>query len=176
MSLIGPGSSLAAAAVDGAGTATINDVIGARTDGHNTTTLAGQLHKLDEHFHMSAMVIPTLADGVVVTATSNDWTDLGAFAVVAATNAITSDFDIHFVNVEAVSANGIYELVLFAGADAAEVEIGRVRFGKTTNQDGPTSAPIITPLIPANTQIKAKLASDNAVADTVAISLEYHIY
>ncbi len=155
---------------------TMRDVIGNKDDTHDGTSLAALAHIMDEHAHKAAMVHPTLADGVVVTATANDWTDLGAFAVIAATNAITSDFDIHFVNVEGVSANGIYELVLYSGADASEVEIARARFGKTTNQDGPSQISIQTPIVPANTQIKAKLASDNAVADTATISIELHVY
>lgn len=170
------GHSNAVPAVDGARNTTINEVVGNRSDGHSTTTLAGRLKLIEEHIHNVAKVIPTMADGEPVTATADDWTNLGDFAVIAATNAITSDFDIHWVNVEAVSANGQYELVLYSGADASEVEIGRVRFGKTTNQDGPQSVPILTPLIPANTQIKAKVASDNAVADIVSISLGYHTY
>ena len=113
---------------DSANNRTTRDVIGTKTDTHNGDSLMAAAHTVDEHFHKSSQVYPTLADGVLVTATANDWTDLGAFAVIVATNGITSDFDIHFVNVETVSAVGHYELVLYSGADAAEVEVARVRF------------------------------------------------
>ena len=152
--------------------ATMRDVIGNKTDTHDGDSIRAMSHRLDEHAHKESMVYPTLADGVTVTATVNDWTDLGAFVEVVPINTITSDFDIHFVNVESVSANGIYELVLYA----EEVEIARARFGKTTNQDGPTQVMIQTPIIHANTQIQAKLASDDMVADTATISLELHKY
>ena len=163
-------------AVDSAANSTIRDVVGNKSDTHDGTSIAARLHTLDDHAHGKSEVYPTMADGVVVTATANVWTDLGAFAVIAPTNAITVDFDIHFVSVENISANGVYEIVLYAGADAAEVEIGRKRFSQNAVQDSIVNVPFQTPMIAANTQIKAKLASDNAVANTVTISLSTHPY
>ena len=163
-------------ATDSADNETIRDVIGSKLDTHDGDSIRAVLHTLDDHIHGKAEVHPSLADGIVVTATANDWTDLGAFAVIAATNAITFDFDIHYISIENISANGVYELVLYSGADAAEVEIGRKRFAQNAVQDSIVNVPFRTPIIPANTQIKAKLASDNAVANTVTITLAIHPY
>ena len=161
---------------DSAANGSFRDVIGSKSDTHSGTSIFALVKQLKEHAHAVASVLPTMADGVVVTAADTDWTGLGAFAVVAAANAITSDFDIHYISVENISANGVYELSLWSGADAAEVLIGTVRLVQNAVQDSTVNIPFMTPLIAANTQIKAKLASDNAAADTVTISLGYHTY
>ena len=163
-------------AVDASANVTFRDVIGNKTDTHAGTSIISGINRLEDHIHGIAKVIPSMADGVLVAAPNTDWTGLGDFVVVAATNAISSLFDIHYVSVEDISANGVYELVLYQGANASEVECARVRFVQNAVQDATVNVPIMTPLIAANTQIKAKLASDNAVADTVRFSLGYHTY
>ena len=163
-------------AVDSTRNKHFTEVIGNKSDTHDGDSIYAHVETIDDHFHAVSMVYPTMADGVVVTATANKWTDLGSFAVIAATNAITDDFDIHYISVEDISANGVYELVLYGGADASEVEIGRRRFTQNAVQDPVINIPFQTPIIVANTQIKAKLASDNTNADTVTISLGYHEY
>jgi hypothetical protein len=127
-----------------------------------------------DHIHMPCKVYPTLADGVTVTADATAWT-LGAFVVVVPASTITAGFDIHHISVEALSANDIYELVLYSGADLSETEIGRVRFTKNANQDGTMDVPFQTPINAANSQIKAKLAT-NAGSSTADISIFYHTY
>ena len=137
-------------------------------------SVQSSLQVIDDHIHMSSKVYPTLADGVTVTADVTAWT-LGSFAVVVPASTITSDFDIHHISVEALSANDIYELVLYSGADLSETEIGRVRFTKNANQDGTMDVPFQTPIVSANSQIKAKLAT-KAGSSTADISIYYHTY
>ncbi len=163
-------------AADAATNLTLRDVVGNKDDEHGTMSLAGQIHELVEHTHEAAKCIPSGAAGVVVTAADSGAWALGSFAVMAATNAITSAFDIHYIVVEAMSANATYEIVLYSGADAAEVEIGRVRVVRVTNQVRSSHLAIQTPVIPANTQIKAKVMSSTGALDTVTLSMFYHIY
>ncbi len=163
-------------AVDSSNNLTSRDVIGNKLDEHNTTSITGQIHELIEHTHKEAMAIPSGAAGVVVTAGDSEAWDLGSFAVMAATNAIGEDFDIHFVVVEVMTATATYEIVLYAGADGAEVEIGRVRVVRVTNQVRSAHLAIQTPLIPANTQIKAKVMSSTGALDALTLSLFYHEY
>ncbi len=162
--------------VDGSDNDQIRDVIGNRGDHHTISTLTGRLHLLEEHTHNRSRVIPSGAAGVVVTAgDSNAW-DLGSFVVMVATNAITADFDIHFVTIEVMSANATYEIVLYSGADASEVEIARFRIVRVTNQVRSEAISIITPVVAANSQIKAKVMSSTGALDSVTLSLHYHIY
>ena len=88
-------------------------------------------------------------------------------------NTISSDFDIHYIVVEAVSVAEVYEIVLYA----AEVEIGRVRvaFVDVANSQTLPSVPFQCAILPANTQIQAKTASASGT-DSITISLHYHTY
>lgn len=154
----------------------MRDVIGNKDDrvtaaGAADTSIYAVLYGLYLHIHKPQKVEPTLADGVTITGSESAWT-LGAFAEVIAANKITSAFDIHYVNVEAASANDVYEIVLYA----VEVEIGRCRFTKTAARDIQEGVPIQVPIIAPNTQIKAKVASASGGSDTVTISLCYHEY
>ena len=149
------------------------DVIGNKTDTHSGDSLYGQVKVLNEHIHKPSQVYPTLASGVTVTAGAA-WT-LGSFAVIVPASTIGNDFDIHHISVENISANDVYELVLYSGADASEVEIGRVRFTKNANLDSVFNIPFQTPLTAADSQIKAKLAS-SVGSNNVTISVFYHTY
>jgi hypothetical protein len=153
----------------------IKNAIGADSDTEASTTIFGRVLVLEKHIHSSAKVYPTLANGVTVTGAAGAWA-LGAFAVLVPANAITNDFDIHHINVAAYNANDTFELVIYSGANGAEVEIGRCRFTRLTNVGASPHIPMQTPIIPANTQIKAKIASQAGTSNTATISIQYHTY
>lgn len=133
-----------------------------------------KIHTIEEHQHSAALVYPTGAAGVTATCgTAAAWT-LGSFAEIVPVSTIGDVFDVHFVNIEAVSAAAIYEIVLYA----TTTEIARIRFtavGTPNNITFP-SIPIQTANIAADTQIQAKVMSSTGNADTVTISIHYHIY
>lgn len=149
---------------------TMNDVIGNKNDTHLGDSIRALIHILDEHIHKSSKMYPTLANGEPVVSGAA-WV-LGVFKEIIPINTITDPFDVHYVSIENLTANDTYELVLYDGADA---EIGRCRFVKNAVQDGTVNVPIQTPIQPANTQIKAKLATSSG-GDTATISLFYHTY
>lgn len=134
-------------------------------------TLGDRVHLLEDHAHKESNVYPTLADGVLVTGAAGAWT-LGAFVEVVPVNTITEDFDIHFISVENLSANDIFEIHLFA----EEVFLGSTRVVKTAAQDSTTQVPVQTPIVAANSQIQAKLASSGGGSDTATMSVFYHLY
>jgi hypothetical protein len=96
-----------------------------------------RIHHLDEHVHSASNVYPTLAGGVVVSTGAGAWQE-GAFVEIVPASTISGGgegrFDIHWVSVENISANGVYELSLYSGA--GDTEIARVRFTKSANLDG----------------------------------------
>ena len=157
---------------DTADNVTIKDVVGSKSDTSAGDSIYSHVHILEEHAHSASMVYPTLANGVTVTEGAA-WT-LGAFAQVVPASTIGSAFDIHHVGVENISANGVFELVLYYGA--GDTECGRVRFTKNAVQDSVLNIPIQTPIIPLDSKIQAKVASAAGGVKTVDISLFYHIY
>jgi hypothetical protein len=130
-------------------------------------------HYAEEHIHSPGLVYPTLAAGVTLTCAAVAWT-LGAFATIVPASTIGSEFDIHYLSIEALSANAVYEIVLYYGA--TDIECGRVRVTKNAVMDGTVNAPFQTPLIPADSQIRGKVASNTGAADTVDLSVFYHTY
>jgi len=148
----------------------IVDGIGNKIDTHNSDSLQGKTKLLTEHAHGVAKVYPSLADGVQVSAGVGAWT-LGSFVEIVPDGGIPSDFDIHYVSIENISANDVYELVLYN----VTTEIGRVRFTKNANQDSILNVPMMTSLVPEENQIQAKLASSSGSND-VDITIFYHTY
>ena len=114
-----------------------------------------------------------MANGIAIAGGVGAWT-LGNAVQVVPINTIDAIFDIHYVEVEVVSANDIYELVLFSDA-LCTVELGRIRTSKLSNQTGTPNAPFMMPIIAANSGIWAKLASQTG-SDTLTISVFYHTY
>jgi hypothetical protein len=138
-----------------------------------TTSPYDHLHYAEEHVHTASYCYPTLANGVTVTGAAGAWT-LGAFVEIVPASTITSEFDIHYVSVEALSANDVYELHLFYGA--GDTFAGSIRFVKNAAVDAVVNAPFMTELIPANSRIRAKLATKGGGSDTADISIVYHTY
>jgi hypothetical protein len=159
---------------DGSGNISFREVIGNRDDDVTTTTLAGRTHSVEEHMHSASKCYPTEAAGTTVTAGAGAWNTGGALVQIVPADTITNKFDLHYVNVEDISAAGTYELVLYQGA--GDTEIGRIRWTKSAGLDPVLDRAIQTPIVPANARIRAKLISSNAAADTADISLHYHEY
>lgn len=130
---------------------------------------------ISDHNHSVQKVYPTLANGITVTGGVDVWT-LGNKIEVVPANTITAIFDIHYVNIGVTSATDTYEVVFYSGAEGAEVEIGRCRVTRTSNQSGAAPTPLQTPLIPANTRISASCATATSGADTIVLSVFYHTY
>jgi hypothetical protein len=136
-------------------------------------TSADSVRIIDEHFHSAQKVYPTGTGGVTVTGAAGAWT-LGDFAEVVPVSTITEDFDLHWVNVEAISASGIYEIVFYQ----ATTEIARKRFpvlGTPANLIMPPLR-LQTVIIPANAQIQAKIMNAAGGGESATISLDYHLY
>ena len=150
----------------------MRDVIGNKNDTHASDSLSGHAHNTNDHFHQSCYTWPTLADGITVTAAAGPWGLSAGFTEIAAVADIAIDFDIHYISIEDLSANDVYELWLYA----VEVFLGRVRFTKNANQDGTMNVPFQCPVQPANTQIQAKLATKAGGSRSADISLFWHPY
>jgi hypothetical protein len=138
-------------------------------------TMYDYVHTLSEHVHSISKVYPTLVVGkdVLAGAAGPPWV-LGNFVEIVPINTIASPFDLHWLVIEAITSDAIYELVLYA----ATTEISRVRFAGQAGLAGTVSfspIPILMDIQLPNTQIQAKLAC-SAGAETATISVLYHTY
>lgn len=163
-----------AAQTDGSGTESINDVTGARDDRVTTDTLAGRMHSVDEHGHSATKAYPTLADAPTVTAEAADWGTGGALVEIIPVDIIAAVFDIHYVNIERVSAARVYELFLYYGS--GDTLAGHVRITKSAGLDPVLDRNFQTIKIPANSRVRARLTSAGGVADEMDITVQYHEY
>ena len=154
---------------------TLRDVIGNKTDDEDGNSIYSKLYVLSDHAHGVQLCKPDKADGISVTAGALAWALSAAYTVVIATNAVDAPFDIHMVHVGTFTATDVYQLELYSGANGAEVLIAQVRFSRINATNPGSILPCITPLLPANTQVKAKLAS-KAGGAACNFSVMYHKY
>jgi hypothetical protein len=161
-------------AADSTANVSMRDVIGNKTDTHDGDSLYAGVKQLKEHAHKAQKVYPTLAGGVTLTTHATTWT-LGTVTEIVPASTITSDFDIHEVIIEdANTQDKTYELVLYSGA--GDTEVGRARFAVGSTKGGIPNATMQTPLIDANSRIRAALAIEDGSGKTATISLRYHTY
>jgi len=148
----------------------MRDVIGNKTDTHDGTSIMSFLDRLDEHIHSEQKVYPTGAAPVTATSGVGAWT-LGSYAEIVPVNTITTQFDLRWIVISEPSGNEDYELVLYA----ATTEIARIPFTRVAVFDQSVNLPLQTPILPANTQIQAKIM-DGTGSLTAKVKLLYHIY
>jgi hypothetical protein len=91
-------------------------------------------------------------------------------------NSFGYPFDIHFVKISNISADGYYEIVLYAGEIDEEVEIGRVGFWRGSAQVRQDDSAIQIPVQNPGVRISAALADSTSSARTCDIKLYYHEY
>ena len=162
---------------DSADNAQMRDVIGNKTDTHDGNSMASHSHIFNEHFHSPVFIKPNLAGSITLTSDAGTWAAMNATKTeIIPAGGVTSIFDIHFMDISDISANGEYQIELYKGGIGAEISIGNFGTGRNAVQSQEGARPIITEMLPANTRISAALSSSNAGANTLMIKLEGHMY
>ena len=162
---------------DSADNAQMRDVIGNKTDTHDGDSLRAVAHIICEHFHSAVFIKPNLAGSVTLTSDAGAWAAMNATKTeIIPVGEITSIFDLHFMDISDISANGGYQIELYKGGIGAEISIGNFGTGRNAVQSQEGARSIITEMLPANTRISAALSSSNAGANTLTIKLEGHMY
>jgi hypothetical protein len=153
----------------------ILSLIGAPEDywGANKTIL-GYANTADNHTHSQSLCYPTLSDGVQINSGSTAW-ELGPITEVIPAGYIPGAYDLHWVNFETASGNGVYELQLFTGAPGEETLVAQVRTVRDNTQYGISSVPVQMPIQPPGTRLSARLAANNNNRN-VTLSVYYHKY
>lgn len=127
---------------------------------------------LNDHAHSAQRVWRTETVPITLTSGGGAWT-LGSFAEMVAVDQITSDFDIHWAIINDPNTNESYEIAFFYGA--TDIACGRLCFTRSNNFVNSISVPMMTPLIPANSRIRVKMA-DGTGGSVAKMKILYHIY
>lgn len=136
-------------------------------------TTFDKVEVMEEHLHSISKAYPSLSDGVSIES-GGVWTLSAAFIELIPADEIGEDFDIHWLIIETVTDDEMYELVFYN----VETEISRVRWSSDLAAGGRViSVPIPTlmQIQPKNSQIQCKLASSGDT-ETVVVSVLYHVY
>jgi hypothetical protein len=133
-----------------------------------------KLEDLWGHFHIPTKTYPTRADPVTIAAGAAAWNDFSNIVEIIPVNTIASVFHLEFALIDDISATGHYEIKLFKGLGGSEIEICHFGFSRTANQSNEGHHIVRAPHVAANERISAAISSNNAVADTIHLKLEYH--
>lgn len=142
-----------------------------------TNTILAHLNTTYYHVHGTPFVYPNHADDVQLIAAAPAWDITGAkIEVIPASTLSSINFDLHWINVSAISENATIQIDIYKGAAGSEVWIGGTRASRTTNQarNGPSRIQI--PQQVADERISCLLSSSTTNATTCLVSFEGHYY
>lgn len=121
---------------------------------------------------LASKVWPTMATGITATANAAAWT-LGTAVILIPADTITGEFDIQRLNIEAMSANGVYELVLYEDStEKARVRLNVMSIGVSSQEI--TAKMISCEPFDGTSDVKVAIASSTITADTIQMSAEYN--
>jgi hypothetical protein len=166
-------ATMAVPAADSVANVTTADVVGNKLDTHASNSLYGRVQEVYDYLNNERLVYPTLAAGAAVVSANANWT-YGAYATVVPINTITNDFHIVAVSIEACDRDAVFQLELYKGA--ADDVVQAVRFAINGGFFGNQIYVLGSEEIEANSQVRARLASSNGLAQvaTVSISIVYY--
>ena len=142
-----------------------------------TSTILDHLNTLYYHVHGDPFVYPDHADAVVLTAGTGAWAVDGTIVeLISITDLVAHTFDLHWVNISAISGNGEIQIDIFKGASGSEKRIGATRSQRNTNQSRENANRIQIPQQAANERISCRLCDSTSGALTCAVSFEGHYY
>ena len=132
-----------------------------------------------KHIHNPSYVYPS--DCTLVNAvTSADANTFGNFAGLVPASGITVSFDIHWANIQNISANGTY-IVEFHEVSNADLQVSETFLGSfsVSRQDNFTrSFQVYTqiPVVAANKRVGVRAKKSGAGAGTISLNISYHDY
>jgi len=142
-----------------------------------SNTILDHLNTAYYHIHGASFVYPDHADSVLLTSGAGAWDITGSIIeVIPASTLTTSAFDLHWINISAISANSEIQIDIFAGGVGSEVRIGATRSQRNTNQSREGANRIQIPQQPAGTRISCRLSDSTAGTVTINVSFEGHYY
>lgn len=138
--------------------------------GHNT--IMAHLNTSYKHVHGTPFIFPNLAAAVSLTKSTTEWLE-GTAGILIAANAATDNFDIHYAVINDISANGQYQLNLYANDTTL---IGGIVFSRSANFSQEVHLPVQIPQQLKGTKITGKLAGSGTGGSTCGVKLVGHYY
>ncbi|RLB92829.1 MAG: hypothetical protein DRH26_05325 [Deltaproteobacteria bacterium] len=140
-------------------------------------TILDHLNTSYYHVHGQSFVYPDHANSVTLTAGTGAWDLTGTIIeVVPAGTLIASSFDLHWMNISAISGNGEIQIDIFKGLGGSEVKVGATRSQRNTNQSRENANRIQIPQQESGERISCRLYDSTSGALTCAVSFEGHFY
>lgn len=139
-------------------------------------TLIANIEIVDDHLHPTETFVYPLTGTKTIEKVAASWGVYGAIVELIPANAIPKPFDLHFLNISSITANGSYHIGLYTGAVGAEVLAHEFPIVRTSvqSQEGPRN--IITQRFAANTRISIALRGSPANVQSVDIIVTGHTY
>ena len=160
----------------------MRDVIGNKGDWSapitNDSSILAYLKAGYYHAHGDTIKFPLISSGELFKTITSSATALthGAKVELIPADAIATAFDIHWIEITAMSAQAEYEITVWAGADTEEEALTSVVVASSANFSREGSKAIMIPQQPANTRISISIAKSSAGTGTMRVALEGHTY
>lgn len=143
----------------------------------NSETVLAYLQTGYYHVHGTPFTYPDYSNSILLTAGAGVWNQTGTIVEIIPENTILADFDLHWVDIYDISANGEIKIDIFAGNLGAEQLIGGTKVFRSAvfSQEGPKRIQVAQQ--PANTRISCRI-SDNTAGQLTCklLSFDGHLY
>lgn len=158
------------------GLSSLKTLIGSTTDDETIDSIYGALYILKKHAHGETFLYPSGADALQITKASGIWAAFPTPTQIIAANAVTSPFDLHFIHITGISANGEYEVGIYEGAPGAETLRHLWPASRTSIQSQEGSNSTMTLYFAANTRISVALRGSPNAQESLRIKVVGHKY
>ena len=110
------------------------------------------------HVHGEGFTYPDHADNVVLTSGAGIWSETGAIIEVIPTGVLSlSNFDLHWINVSNILANGQLQIDIFKGGVGSETRVFAARVHRNAVQSQEGSKRIHVPQLIAGERISCRI-------------------
>ena len=129
------------------------------------------------HIHGTSFTYPDHANNIVLTSSSGAWTQTGTIIQIIPAGALSSSaFDLHWINVSDISANGQLQIDIFKGASGSEIRIFPAKIHRNAVQSQEGSKKIQIQQQIAGERISCRLTDSTAGTITCGVSFDGHYY
>ena len=129
------------------------------------------------HVHGQGFVYPDHANNVVLTSSAAAWSETGGIVQVIPAGVLNlANFDLHWINISAISANAEIQIDIFKGSPGSEIRLYAAKTHRNAVQSMEGSKMIHIPQQLAGERISCRLTDSSAGPITCGVSFDGHYY